>query len=155
MSSIEFFTLVKEHLKEDGVMVVNMNMRGQKEGNINQYLSDTVANVFEYVYTRDVEGSTNRELFACSSSDAIEIAQKNIELLQEQNNGKEDFMELTDFMVQVNEKLLPYQKGNYMLRDDKAPVELLGMQAIDDIIHDEVIYYKDIYKKEGLKGLLQ
>ena len=43
MSSLEFFTLVKEHLKENGVMVVNMNMRGQREGNINQYLADTIA----------------------------------------------------------------------------------------------------------------
>ena len=40
------FTLVKEHLEEDGVMVVNMNMRGSEEGNINQYLADTISNVF-------------------------------------------------------------------------------------------------------------
>ena len=36
MSSVEFFTMVKEHLNENGVMVVNMNMRGNNEGNINQ-----------------------------------------------------------------------------------------------------------------------
>ena len=46
MSSKEFFALVKSHLKDDGVMVVNMNMRGTKEGNINQYLSDTIGSVF-------------------------------------------------------------------------------------------------------------
>lgn len=37
MSSTEFFTLMKEHLNDGGVMVVNMNMRGSKEENINQY----------------------------------------------------------------------------------------------------------------------
>lgn len=37
MSTVEFFTMVKDHLKDDGVMVVNMNMRGTEEGNINQY----------------------------------------------------------------------------------------------------------------------
>ena len=42
MSSVEFFTLVKDHLTEGGVMVVNMNMRGGGEGNINQYLADTM-----------------------------------------------------------------------------------------------------------------
>ena len=94
------------HLKEDGVMVVNMNMRGGGEGNINQYaivgsyrhifgkfeipscklrdcpinlhtfdpdigegninqyLADTIAQVFSCVYTADVPGTTNRELFA-------------------------------------------------------------------------------------------
>ena len=46
MSSVEFFMQVRDHLKEDGVMVVNMNMRGQQAGNINQYLSDTIASVF-------------------------------------------------------------------------------------------------------------
>jgi ribosome maturation factor RimP len=34
------FTLVKEHLTDDGVMVVNVNMRGNSEGSINQYLAD-------------------------------------------------------------------------------------------------------------------
>ena len=64
MWSIEFFTLVKEHLNDDGVMVVNMNMRGSKEGNINEYLADTISTVFPNVHTVDVIGSTNRELFA-------------------------------------------------------------------------------------------
>ena len=54
MSSTEFFTLVKQHLNDGGVMVVNMNMRGSKEGNINQYLSDTIGSVFNTVYTVDV-----------------------------------------------------------------------------------------------------
>ena len=62
MSSEEFFSMVKEHLTDDGVMVVNMNMRGSGEGNINQYLSDTISSVFGNVYTVDVDGSTNREL---------------------------------------------------------------------------------------------
>ena len=50
MSSVEFFTMVKDHLKDGGVMVVNMNMHGNKEGDINQYLADTIANVFDNVY---------------------------------------------------------------------------------------------------------
>lgn len=70
MSSTEFFQLVKNHLNENGVMVVNMSMRGSGEGNINQYLSDTIASVFGTVYTADVKGSTNRELFASDNSQA-------------------------------------------------------------------------------------
>lgn len=65
------FTLVKEHLEEDGVMVVNMNMRGSEEGNINQYLADTISNVFSEVYTVDVADSTNRELFASNNADMM------------------------------------------------------------------------------------
>ena len=44
------------------VMVVNMNMHTDEEGNINQYLSDTIASVFDTVYTVDVAHTTNREL---------------------------------------------------------------------------------------------
>ena len=41
------------------------------------------------------------------------------------------------------------------MTDDKAPVELLGMQVIDGLIGDEVSYYKGIYKEGGLKGLIE
>ena len=44
--------------------------------------------------------------------------------------------------------------GDNILTDDKAPVELLSMQAIDALIRDEVDYYKGIYDREGLQGLL-
>ena len=71
MSSVEFFTLVKEHLAENGVMVVNMSMRGREEGNINQYLADTISSVFSQVYTVDVAGSTNRELFASDNANML------------------------------------------------------------------------------------
>lgn len=146
MSSIEFFTLVKEHLTEDGVMVVNMNMRGREEGNINQYLADTIAAVFREVYTIDVSGSTNRELFASNSEDMIEVMRSNIDAAEER--------ELMDRMLSVEKNLMPYEPGPYRMTDDKAPVELLGMRVIDDLIKDEVSFYKDIYEQEGIQGLL-
>lgn len=40
------------------------------------------------------------------------------------------------------------------MTDDKAPVELLGMQVIDALIQEELGYYKAIFEKEGIKGLL-
>lgn len=146
MSSIEFFTLVREHLKEDGVMVVNMNMRGSKEGNINQYLSDTIAGAFDEVYTVDVAGSTNRVLFAANSGKLLSNFAA--------NRKKVTSQELFDMMERISEQMTEYQAGNYRMTDDKAPVELLGMQVIDDLITDEIGYYKDIFKKEGITGLL-
>lgn len=32
-----------------------------------------------------------------------------------------------------------------ILTDDKAPVELLGMKVLDEIIQDELDYYRDLY----------
>ena len=51
MSSAEFFRMVREHLNEDGVMVVNMNMRTDTEDGINTWLSDTIASVYPHVRT--------------------------------------------------------------------------------------------------------
>ncbi len=147
MSSVEFFQLVKEHLTENGVMVVNMNMRGSKEGNINQYLSDTIASVFSQVYTVDVAGATNRELFACDNPDMLSVMDRKLSTVQER--------ELHTMMETVRTEMEPYQAGNYRMTDDMAPVELLGMQVIDDIIREEVEYYKSIYEKEGIRGLLE
>jgi spermidine synthase len=146
MSSIEIFTLVKEHLTDDGVMVVNMNMRGNNKGSINQYLADTIANVFSTVYTVDVTGSTNRELFASNNENIIDTFTENKRLLDSQN--------LADMMDRVESGLTSYEKGDYIMTDDKAPVELLGMKVIDELIGDEVSYYKNIYDEEGIKGLL-
>ena len=147
MSTVEFFTIVKEHLKEDGVMVVNMNMRGSGEGSINQYLSDTIAEVFPEVYTVNVWGSTNRELFASGNEKMLEVFRSNM-------NAEKDG-ELRSMMKSIDEKLTAYEPGEYRMTDDKAPVELLGMQVIDELIHDEVEYYRGIYEERGIEGLLE
>ena len=147
MSSVEFFTMVKDHLKDGGVMVVNMNMHGNKEGDINQYLADTIANVFDNVYSVDVAGSTNRELFASQHSDMIEVLSDHVENLSDAG--------LQNMMWRVADNSVAYAAGDYLMTDDKAPVELLGMQVIDQLIQEEVAYYKDIYEEQGISGLLE
>ena len=127
-------------------MVVNMNMRGSREGNINEYLSDTIANVFDEVYTVDVVGNTNRELFASDNVDVMGVMNDNLEM--------EDNDKLSAVMDMVAAHLERYDKGDLLMTDDQAPVELLGMKVIDEIIKNEVEYYKDIYEEEGLSGLL-
>ena len=147
MSTVEFFTLVKEHLREGGVMVVNMNLRGDRPGSINDCLSDTIASVFRQAYTVDVAGSTNRELFATDAPEALETLSRGI--------SREQDPELKALMTTVAARLVPCRGGKYLLTDDRAPVELLGMRVIDDLIRDEVAYYKDIYRAEGVNGLLR
>ena len=149
MSTVEFFTMVREHLKEDGVMVVNMNMRGKEEGSINQYLADTISSVFSDVYTVDVAYSTNRELFASQNRDMKRNLQNGIESAEFSLD-----LSLRSMLQEVYENTESYEGTDYIMTDDKAPVELLGMQAIDEIIKEEVRYYKDIYNREGIKGLL-
>ena len=146
MASTEFFDLVHDHLKPGGVMVVNMNMRGSSEENINEYLADTISRVFTSVYTVDVNGGTNRELFAFDSAGAMSAFDENVALC--------DSDELRGMMEYVRGQLVKYEPGDRVMTDDRAPVELLSMKAIDEIIRDEVDYYKKVYDEKGLKGLL-
>lgn len=146
MSSVEFFTMVKEHLKPGGVMVVNMNMHTDEDGNINEYLSDTIASVFSDVACVDVQGSTNRELFAANDLSVIANLSDGIATLSSP--------ELKRQMVKVESGLVSYEGGNYIFTDDKAPVELMGMKAIDALIQDELGYYKEVFRTKGLAGLI-
>lgn len=146
MSSVEFFSLVRSHLAEDGVMVVNMNMRAEGEGNINQYLADTIASVFEHVYTVDVDGSTNRELFAGAGEGMLPGLQAGAAALQDS--------ELKNLMESVARRMQPYESSGLLLTDDQAPVELLGMRVIDSLIQGELGYYRELFAAQGLEGLL-
>ncbi len=150
MSSKEFFTSVKEHLAPGGVMVVNMNMYSDDPSDtndsINTYLADTIATVFENVVVTDVQGSTNKELFATDDEGFMTKLSDNLEL--EENEA------LKAMMQRVRDTSLAYESKGHLMTDDKAPVELLGIKQIDLIIKDEVSYYKQIYEKYGIKGLL-
>jgi len=146
MSSVEFFSLVRDHLKEDGVMVVNMNMQSDGEDGINEYLADTISSVFASVYTVDVRNNTNRELFASMDPGFRDRLTEGYQT--------EDDEELKAMMETVDAGLIEYEAGDRILTDDRAPVELLGMKAIDRIIRDEVSFYKEVYRNDGIQGLM-
>ena len=146
MSTEEFVRMVRSHLTEDGVMIVNMNMTSERENGINAYLQDTISSVFDSVYTVNVARSTNRELFASQNP---EIAAR-----FEQNAAAVSDPDLASMMKRVEIGLQRYEAGNLILTDDKAPVELLGMQTIDDMIRNELAYYKQKFLTEGISGII-
>ena len=147
MSTVEFFTQVKEHLTEDGVMVVNMNMRTDTDGGMNDYLRDTIASVFSEVYTVVVRSGTNMELFASDNPDMLAV-------FEEQLAEYDRDPELVAMMERVRDGLAASEPGRYILTDDKAPVELLGMRAIDELISEELTYYKDLIRAGDFEGLI-
>ncbi len=152
MSSVEFFSLVKEHLAPGGVMVVNMNMYSDEtqsesqEATINTYLADTISSVFKNVVVVDVPGATNKELFATESDEFLTNLKSNA--------AKEQNEKLAAMMERALLTATEYEAGENIMTDDKAPVELLGMKQIDSIIKDEVQYYKEIYRSQGIEGLI-
>lgn len=134
LSSQEFFSEVASHLKPEGVMVVNLNMTSRENGSINQYLCDTMSSVFRYTYLADVPGNTNTEVF-CTNADGM------------QERFDAACAALTDsgyaaMMAEVSDSLTVYTGGDCILTDDKAPVEVLGMRVLDELIAGELDYYR-------------
>ena len=162
MSSVEFFRLVREHLNPGGVMVVNMNMTSGGKGSINEALTDTIASVFGAgnMLTADVPNNTNRELFAKKSGDGagsmMELASASS--LRSATESRTGSMQLAWYMEEVAGRAKSVDEpddNGLILTDDQAPVEVLGMRAIDNIIASQAGPYRDILKTEGVGGLLR
>ena len=128
MSSLEFFALVRAHLKTGGVMVVNMNMRGE----INDWLIDTIFEIFPAV--RIIDAGGNREVFAAADDLVFENFAERAENLRDEK--------LSALMKNVAQDWQIPMRGGNILTDDKAPVELLGMRALDAIIARELKNYQ-------------
>ncbi len=169
MSSTEFFSLVRKHLNPGGVMVVNMNMIDDGQGSINAALTHTITRVFgsEAILTADVPQTTNRELFArrpgsddFPGSEGDEKGSMRdypgSDLLAEAAARVSPDPDLSQMMEQVSSRLITVgdAKGR-ILTDDNAPVELLGMHAIDGIIGREAGPYRRILQREGIQGLIR
>lgn len=146
MSSREFFEEVKNALAEGGVMVVNLNLRGGEEESVRTYLSDTIASVFPYVVTYDV-GQVNQELFASTDPEMVSR-------LQEKCAEVEDD-ELRSLMQEMSVSLVPCEGGSRIMTDDCSPVDLLGVKAVDEIIAEEVVYYRRMIRRYGIEALFR
>ena len=145
MSSVEFFRLVEQHLAPRGVMVVNLNMRAGGPGNINERLIDTIAAVFPAIRVVEVASDTNLALFAARDEATLDRLPRLAEQLPDR--------ELSSLMRHVAAHWQSPARGGEPLTDDCAPVELLGMRAIDGIIRKELQYYKEVYRRDGIEGL--
>lgn len=142
MSSVEFFSLVKSHLANNGVMVVNMNLRGV----INEHLTDTIGEIFPALRIIDVKNVTNRILFAAVADSTLDALKNRAESVNDEK--------LSRLMLKIAESWSKPEIGKKILTDDRAPVEMLGMQALDKIISQNLQIYKEIYRREGLDGIL-
>ena len=142
LSSVEFFTEVQRHLKPGGVMVVNLNMTSAQDGSINQYLCDTMASVFAHIYTVNVSANTNTVVF-CTDSDGLRQT-------FDENRVRLSNAKYADMMGKVAQSLQDYTGGDCILTDDKAPVELLGMRVLDELIDGQLNYYKEQFSMQEI-----
>ena len=147
MTTVEFFRLVKEHLTDDGVMVMNINMVLEKEDSINQSLADTTSSVFDKTYTYKLGGSSNMIVFASSNSNFVNEFSDNLGDVE--NDALRSTLHL--LLSGIEEHI----DTGIRLYDTSADVEVKSMNAVDGIIMEELSYYRQIFKEKGLKGIIE
>ena len=146
MTTTEFFTLVKDHLNDDGIMMMNINMWSDKQGSISSALCDTAYGVFDNLYCFKIDSSSGAEVFATKN--------KERNFIQEVKEVHSEKDELQKVFNRLQVHLGKYEDTGIRLYDDTADVEMRSLYALDEIIQNELEYYREILKNEGLQGLL-
>ena len=147
MTTTEFFTLVKDHLNDDGIMMMNVNMYSDQKGSFSSALCDTAYGVFENLYAYRVDGGSGMEVYA-SKNKEFPMVEKVKAVHVEDSNLQKTFNNLGD-------NLKPYLDTGIRLYDDTCDVEMRSIRTLDDLIQVELEYYRNIYKANGIKGLFE
>ena len=148
MTTTEFFSLVKDHLSDDGIMMMNVNMYSEREGSVNFALCDTAYSVFDNLFAYYDGGGSGMEVFASKN--------KNTDLIEKAKAVKvEDKPQLQKVFSDLSTRLTRYEDTGIRLHDDTADVEIRSIRALDDIIEKELTIYKKILKEEGIQGLFK
>ena len=147
MTTTEFFTLVKDHLNEDGIMMMNVNMYSESKGSISAALCDTAYSVFDNLYSYIVPGGSGVEVFATKNKE-IPLLEK-VQAVEVSNTG------LQSVFDSMKSHMTIYKDTGIRLHDDTADVEMRSIWALDDLIQGELEYYRRIYKEKGIKGLFE
>ena len=147
MTTVEFFTLVRDHLSDDGLMMMNINMYSDSKNSISSALCDTAYSVFDNLYAYRVAGSSGMEVYASKN--------KETPLLDEVKAVEVDNKALQSVFDRLKQDLKAYEDTGIRLYDDTADVEMRSIWALDDLIQVELEYYRQVYRERGLKGLLK
>lgn len=150
MSTIEFFTDVKEHLKENGVIVTNLNMRSETNTEMTDYLTQTIKHVMKKVYTYAMPSATNLLLFASNDSSCRENYRSNIAKVTESHP-------LYAVMQRVDENLREITESKKILTDDLAPVEIMGQRVLDEIVEESAKQFREEVRSsdKGIWGIFE
>ena len=147
MTTVEFFTLVKDHLNDDGIMMMNVNMYSDKKESFSVAVCDTVYSVFENLYAYRVGNASGLEVYASKN--------KEIPLVEKVQSVSVSDSALQKVFYKLGNNLKPYEDSGVRLYDETCDVEMRSMYALDDMVQEELEYYRNIYKQKGIKGLFQ
>lgn len=139
MTTKEFFSQVKKHLVPGGVLLININMHSEKNTEIMDYLTQTVKSVMNKVYTCDMSNGTNTLVFSSDDMSCLQNFKKNIENISQSHLLKN----ITSY---VDKNIAEVTLTTHILTDEVAPVELMGQKVLDELVSNELTYFKEQLK---------
>jgi predicted membrane-bound spermidine synthase len=126
MTTREFFQVVRDHLTDDGVMVINVG-RSLTDRSLVDSLASTIGAVFPSVYVMDVPDSLNSIIYASRQPTDIRNLYENYMYLESRP-------ETHPLLMAALERLIVFQQptpsGGLVFSDDWAPVEWLTNRMI-------------------------
>lgn len=130
LTTQEFFTIVRDHLTEDGVMVINVG-RGPQDRRLVEMLGSTILTVFPTVHVMDLPDSFNSILFA---SVQPTTAKNLIDNFTELGKNPDTPPVLLQTMASTITNLKPTPSVGVVFTDDWAPIEWITNDMIFDFL---------------------
>ncbi len=119
LTTLEFFEIVRDHLSEDGVMVINVG-RSPQDRRLVDALASTCLSVFPSVHIMDLPDSFNTILFATVQPTEAENLSANFTALNQSGTAPALLMQS---MASTLANLQPAPEPGPVFTDDLAPIE--------------------------------
>lgn len=135
MTTVEFFSVLSDHLSNNGVVVINVG-RAPEDRRLVNALYSTMKEVFPNVFITDLSGSFNTILFATRQPCGVENFKDNY--LQLNNSGTSSNL-LLDVMASTYAGLQPSPELTTVFTDDLAPIEgITNSMVLKFLLSDKV-----------------
>ncbi len=126
MTTKEFFQVVRDHLTDDGVMVINVG-RSPQDRRLVEILSSTILTIFPSVHIMDLPNSFNSILFASVQPTNSQNLIANYSALSQQADIPPVLLQA---MASAIANLQPTPPAGYAFTDDRAPIEWITNDMI-------------------------
>lgn len=125
MATREFFQQLMRNLSDDGVLVINVNMRSQIKPDLVSYLTGTLQGLFPKVMLCTHPDYYNRVFFVSRDGQIFDNFKANFAALPIDH-------QLFKLAQRAFPGLKDAEKSDLVLTDDLAPVELIGFKVLNE-----------------------
>lgn len=132
LTTQEFFLEAKEHLQDDGVVVINVG-RTPEDRRLIEALASTMGTVFPSIHVVDVPGTFNTIIYATMQETSPENLVYNVLTLEEQG-APEVLLEVINRAIS---NLQPAPEPGIVFTDDMAPIEKLTNSIVIEFALNE------------------